>query len=207
MKKDIKERRLGVRLSDIKTATDEYVLSDAIYSAIKRYKSYFGLFPMLLMLVTIFSFGVNISTSMEPTIIEGDSSVIFPWIHEIKRGDIVGITQDGTPKGHYYSKRVIGIPGDTIEFYNGEVYINFKLLDEPYIKGKTFYRKKEGKDKVSITLSNDGYFVMGDNRENSFDSRSYGEFKREEIKGKVILIIPIGKIKSLIFERWGFYFC
>lgn len=200
MKKDIKEAKIDIRLSDIRSVTDEYVLSDAIYSAIKRYKSYFGLIPMLLILVTVFSFGVNMSASMEPTIIEGDSSVIFPWVHEIKSGDIVGIAEDGAPKGHYYSKRVIGVPGDTIEFYNGEVYVNFKLLDEPYIKGKTFYRE-EGEDKVSITLSNDGYFVMGDNRESSFDSRNYGEVKRKAIKGKVILIIPAGKIKGHIFKR------
>lgn len=79
-------------------------------------------------------------------------------------------------------KRIIGLPGESIGCEDGKVYINENILKETYISSKTstFSIQKIPKDK---------YFVMGDNRSNSIDSRDYGTVKVEKIIGKVIKVI------------------
>ena len=91
-----------------------------------------------------------------------------------------------------YIKRVIGVPGDTLEFLNGEVYVNGEPLYEPYLKGETF----AGLSK--ITVEKNMVFVMGDNRKNSRDSRELGLIPYDRIKGKAILRIwPLKKLGSI----------
>ena len=81
-------------------------------------------------------------------------------------------------------KRVIGLPGDTVELRDGTVLINGVLLDEPYVNGaQTFC----GNYCEPFTLGPDEYFLMGDNRANSLDSRSFGPISSDEIIGRVVM--------------------
>ena len=87
-------------------------------------------------------------------------------------------------------KRVIGLPGETIEVRDGKIYINDKLIKESYGNGKTY-------DFGKLRIPDDEYFVMGDNREISADSRMFGTFTRSEIKGTTRLTL-------FPFKRIGF---
>lgn len=99
-----------------------------------------------------------------------------------KRGDIVLINTKSDEWGEdLLVKRVIGLPGETIEFYNGQVYIDRKPLVENYLK------EEPKPEEIRPTVLGAGqYFVMGDNRNNSGDSRDFGPVTNEEIKGRVI---------------------
>lgn len=96
----------------------------------------------------------------------------------IARGDIVIVKTDD----HYIIKRVIALPGETIQCLNGDVYINDEKLEEDYISTET-------EDFEQVTLLNDEYFVMGDNRSNSKDSREIGPVTKDEIISKNIFVL------------------
>lgn len=95
------------------------------------------------------------------------------YFNDIERSDIVVVKE----KGELLIKRVIGLPGETVECKDGIVYINEKKLTETYVFGTT-------DDFEKVKLSKEEYFVMGDNREVSLDSRVYGPYNRKDIKGK-----------------------
>lgn len=124
------------------------------------------------------------SGSMENTLQVGDMIFVnrfIYWFTEPKRGDIVVFKYPENPKQDFI-KRIIGLPGETIEIKDQQVYINGKPISEPYIKEPTFT------DFGPITVPNDSYFVLGDNRNNSRDSRYWGFLNKEMIKGKAFLI-------------------
>lgn len=129
---------------------------------------------------------------IQPSIVSGAS--MEPSIHEKQVAITYNLAyKDSNPKyrdcviAEYNNimiiKRVIGIPGDTLEFKDGEVYKNGELLEETYIQGKTYSKTEK------ITLNKNEYFLMGDNRKASLDSRELGPFKKIQIQGKVIKII------------------
>ena len=85
-------------------------------------------------------------------------------------------------------KRVIALPGETISCENNKIYINCRKIEDKYGSGITSDFKK-------IKLKNNEYFVLGDNRENSMDSRYYGPFNKKNIKGSTnIIVFPFNKI-------------
>lgn len=91
-------------------------------------------------------------------------------------------------------KRVIGVPGDHIDIKNGKVYLNGNLLKEAYVKGKTLPNSTE----FPITIPQNEYFVMGDNREVSLDSRDIGLIYVGRIEGKAVLRVwPFSQIGSI----------
>lgn len=107
--------------------------------------------------------------SMDPALKDGDiiyASSILPYIQEIYRGDIVGITTKINNVESRIIKRVIGLPGEHVELKNGKLYINGKILVEPYLADGTF---TEGE--FNYLLDKDQYIVLGDNRPGSLDSR------------------------------------
>lgn len=111
-----------------------------------------------------------------------------------KRFDIVTLTPYGEDTDETFIKRVIGLPGETIQIIDEKIYINGEILEENYGREPIL---DGGIANEPLTLGEDEYFVMGDNRNESTDSRdeSIGAIKRELIKGKAILRIwPLNKI-------------
>ena len=128
-------------------------------------------------------------TSMVPTLENNDRLIVNKFIYrftEPQRGDIIVFNWHDPVKDEdeRLVKRIIGMPGDTIEFIDGEVYINGQRYDESkYLEGK-FY--KTGDIKGAYTVPAGSYFVMGDNRDNSKDSRYsvVGAIPKSSIVGK-----------------------
>lgn len=119
--------------------------------------------------------------SMVPTLANNQTMIFNRLYRHYRYGDIVGLSM---PNGDYYVKRVIGVPGDTVDIRDGKVYLNGVELDEPYIQGVT--QPSGVIVSYPITVSEGKLFVMGDNREHSVDSRALGEFSVHAVKGKIL---------------------
>lgn len=125
------------------------------------------------------------SSSMESTIRPGErflvdhrTSLSGRW----KRGDIVLVeTQNGGWGQDVVVKRIVGLPGEKIEIFRGRVFINGKSLREDYLK-----EPPAPNDTVPIVLGSGQYYLLGDNRNNSGDSRQYGPVSNDEIKGRAV---------------------
>ncbi len=100
--------------------------------------------------------------------------------HGPGRGDVIILVDPAQPSKDLV-KRVIGLPGETIQIVSGTVYINGGRLDEPYIK------KAWHADMAKLTIPADHYFVMGDNRDNSLDSRALGPIPADYVIGQTVL--------------------
>lgn len=126
--------------------------------------------------------------SMSSTLSDGDRALtdaIFYKIGGIDRFDIVIVKRDsGILKDQEIVKRVIALPGETIEYKDGILYINDKVVTEDFISDEV---KKITGNITKRTLKDDEYYVMGDNRGNSSDSRIFGAVNKDEIKGKGLL--------------------
>jgi signal peptidase I len=131
---------------------------------------------------------VVLSISMQPNLIEGQRLLISRVSYMFsrpQRGEIVVFEPNGYGSGEdRLIKRLIGLPGEQIEFHNQSVYINGVKIDEPYLKEPC---KATLCPDESWTLSADEYFLMGDNRNNSRDSRVFGAIKRKQIVGRAIV--------------------
>lgn len=137
--------------------------------------------------------------SMMNTLHDGDNLIVEKLSYRFsdpKRFDIIVFPPTG--KKEYYIKRIIGLPGETVQIdENGNIYINGELLEENY-GAETI--QNPGRAINPITLGEDEYFVMGDNRNNSKDSRSeeVGNVKRSQIIGRAWLRIwPLNKFGLL----------
>lgn len=100
-----------------------------------------------------------------------------------KRGDVIVFLPNGNQNSHYYVKRVVGLPGETVQIQDGSVYIDGVLLEEDEALDKMI---DAGIAQNELTLALDEFFVLGDNRNSSEDSRSgnIGAVKKEDIIGK-----------------------
>lgn len=121
--------------------------------------------------------------SMFPTYSPEARLLTMPIVSPLKRSDVV-ILDDGSDK--YAVKRVIGLPGEVVQIWRGHVFINHRLLVEPYLPKHTYTCPIDGR-KVSETLflKEGQYAVFGDNRACSTDSRSYGPVDEDQIKRRV----------------------
>jgi signal peptidase I len=129
----------------------------------------------------------------------------FLGIRDIRRGDIV-IFRPPHDEDKDYIKRCIAVPGDKFDIKNGKVYINDKAIDEPYVKGITrSYNFVPDKNNVILGVVPPGKIVvMGDNRENSQDSRFFGYLAIERIKGKALVLYwNTAQFLHLDFSRIG----
>ncbi len=137
---------------------------------------------------TMFGIAVVSGTSMEPTLLHGDVIVFRKHAGTYERGDIIFIKGNGRED---YVKRICGIPGDVLGFDKNTGYylVNGEIQKEPYIYEKTY-----GKAKVDypLTLYKDQYFVMGDHRSDSQDSRNYGAVSKNQIHGKAFFVFRGG---------------
>jgi signal peptidase I len=140
------------------------------------------------------------SGSMMDTLLVGDyimvnrfiySSNSFGWenrllpVRPLRRGDVVVFKYPDHPEVDYI-KRVVGLPGDTIEVREGFLYVNGERINEPYVE--ELYRRKNIKPHGPEAVKPGHYFVMGDHRNESSDSREWGQVPRELIKGRALLI-------------------
>ncbi len=144
------------------------------------------------LLLTLFIFWlVNTATgryrvqghSMMPTMKEGQYLIINKlayYLDNPEQGDII-VLHYPRDRTREYIKRVIGVPGDTIEIRDGQVRVNGVLLDEPYIADHPNYND-------TWIVPEDNYFVLGDNRNNSSDSHSWSFLPRSDIVGKAWLV-------------------
>lgn len=126
-----------------------------------------------------------IGNSMKPTLNSGEKLTAHTDIKNIKRGDIIIFkSPDKSQDGKILIKRVIGLPGEKIKIQNEKVFINDGVLSEPYINEKM----NSPADKnlpVDFVIPTDAYYVMGDNRNDSRDSRYFGVVSVKSIIGKV----------------------
>lgn len=132
-------------------------------------------------------------TSMETTLHDGDNLIVDKisyMIGEPERYDIIVFPFKGANSDEeiYYIKRIIGLPGEKVQIINGFIYINGEQLEESYGKDNELILNP-GRAEQVIQLADDEYFVLGDNRNNSSDSREIGNIKRDEIVGKAWLRI------------------
>ena len=140
---------------------------------------------VMLILAFLFRVVTVDGQSMVPNLHDGDRLILTDVTTHYDRGEIVVISRaDDDP----LVKRVIAVSGDTIDLRDGSVYLNGELLDEPYIDQET-YDVSPGPPDFPLTVPRGCVFVMGDNRGNSLDSRSYevGLVDTHRILGKVLV--------------------
>jgi len=120
--------------------------------------------------------------SMAPTYISGERVYTAPISKPLQRGDIV-LMDDG--RQEYALKRIVGMPGETVHLWRGYVFINRLMLREPYLPKHTYTCPSQDTEISVFKLGPDQYFVLGDNRVGSTDSRTYGPVERSRIKSRV----------------------
>ena len=146
-------------------------------------------------LVAAFGQRVNvIGDSMSPVLKNGNVVMINHFIYNIKdpsRGDIAAFQKDGDER--YFVKRIVGLPGETVQIKDGLVYINGEALKEDKMGEVSL----AGRAAEPVRLGEKEYFLLGDNRSSSEDSRfpNIGNVKREQILGKVwFRMLPLLKL-------------
>jgi signal peptidase I len=163
-----------------------------------------GLIYLILVLLCVFVIPKYViqrtvvsGTSMENTLHDGESLLVEKVSYHFtnpERFDVVVFYPDEEDRTEYYVKRVIGLPGETIQIIGDNIYINDELLEENYGKQEIVY---SGIAALPLVLGEDEYFLMGDNRYVSFDSRyeEVGPVEKNQIAGKALVRIwPINKL-------------
>ena len=132
--------------------------------------------------------------SMRPTLIENDRVLVNKILYKFKepqRGDIVVFKYPVDGKKDFI-KRLVGLPGETIEIKQGKLYIDGELISDESILRKFYYYNREdwsyGKEDQKIEVPEDAYFVLGDNSAQSSDSRNWGFVPDENMIGKAFMI-------------------
>ncbi len=151
------------------------------------------LLAVLTAAVLVLSVGFRISVvgpSMSPTLENGEQILVNRIGYKLfdpKRNDLVVFLPNGNEKAHYYIKRVIALPGDRVQIKDGIVYINGEPFEE---KAEVSAIENPLLAEDEIVIGKDEYFVLGDNRNNSEDSRyaSIGNVKKEHIIGQAWFI-------------------
>ncbi len=125
--------------------------------------------------------------SMEPNLHSGEYILVNRWQYNFgkpERGDVVVLKFPGDPEHKKYIKRVIGLPGEKVEIWNGTVYINGQILKESYLPADTMTLPN-----LNRQLRDEDYFLLGDNRPNSSDSRLWGICPKRNLIGKAFYIV------------------
>ncbi|MEI7792623.1 MAG: signal peptidase I [Candidatus Berkelbacteria bacterium] len=170
----------------LKYIIDKIIYGGGVVFDLAKWLIVFFVFVLIINTFFISLFFVD-GLSMEPNLHNKEAILWDKNAYHIqtpRRFDVVAVNAPSDPTKKKYVKRVIGLPGDFIEVKGGKVYLNSKQLDEEYLP--------EGLETPfdgSWNLTDDQYFVMGDNRPNSNDSRAFGPVERRFVLGKGIAII------------------
>ena len=155
------------------------------------------------LLVTKFAYDVRLPSTV---FLDTTDGKVLMKTGDPERGDVIvfKFPEDETKD---FIKRVIGTPGDVLEVRNKVVYINGQPLDEPYARHTKADILPIRDNFGPVTIPADQYFMMGDNREGSYDSRWWGPVKRQKIVGKALVIYwSWGSITDIRFDRIGTLF-
>lgn len=143
--------------------------------------------------------------SMRMTLMEGDrilvnkfiygakipfTAIRLPGLRPPKRGDVIVFVSPQDPKKDFI-KRLIALPGETVEIRDGNIYINGMVCKDQFIYNRNYYNKPEsafGSEGQIVNVPRDSYYVLGDNSASSLDSRYWGFVPRKNILGKAIVI-------------------
>lgn len=190
-----------VKDNDEMQKSDEPVNKTSIRKIICEICMYIVLFVVCIYVVPnyVLQRTVVSGSSMLDTLHDGESMLVEKVSYRFKdpsRFDIIVFYPYGRDdKEDYYVKRVIGLPGETIQIKGKDIYINGEILEENYGKDPI---SDEGIAIEPITLADDEFFVLGDNREISEDSRIFGPVKKSDIEGHaVIRIYPLDEFGLL----------
>lgn len=154
-----------------------------------------GLFCFFLVVFVAQAFRVQ-GTSMLPLLEDGERIIVNKFIyrfHPIERGDVVVFWYPRDPSVSFI-KRVVALPGDTVEIRSGQLYVNGQAVREDYLAARF-----KDQDTYPPTLVNKGhYFVLGDHRNSSNDSRAWGEVPEKYIYGRAIYRFwPLNKVGAI----------
>jgi len=156
---------------------------------------FFDLTKWLIVIVIVFillnTFWISVfvvdGLSMEPYLHDRELVLWNPNSYDKTgpgRGDIIVMNYPGDPKHKKYVKRIVGLPNERVDLYDGHVYIDKKILSEDYL-----YVDTETDPPGTWQLGGDQYFVLGDNRPDSSDSRYFGAVERRFILGRALTVI------------------
>jgi signal peptidase I len=146
------------------------------------FAAFFGIAAGHTVMGSLGSICVVDGSSMAPTYQPGARVYTMPITTPLERGDIV-LVNDG--QGGFALKRIVGLPGETLHLWRGYVFINRHMLREPYLAKYTYTFPDEHSGHFAYKLGKGEYFVLGDNRPCSSDSRAYGPVLRDHIKSRV----------------------
>lgn len=140
--------------------------------------------------------------SMRPALMEGDRLLVNKFIYKFRgpeRGDIIVFKYPGGEKKDFI-KRLIAKPGETIGIKNGDIYIDGKKVEEPFVIRKIRYYNKSpyGGTGRNVKVPEDSYYVLGDNSASSKDSRYWGFVPRKNLIGKAVFLYwPVDRIRVI----------
>lgn len=152
-----------------------------------KYKDYISYILIIIMVIVIRTYvftpiKVN-GDSMEKTLHNGELMILNKYDREYNRFDIVVLKTDNS----YLIKRIIGLPGEKIEYKENKLYINDEIIKDEFANDIEV-------EIIELLIKNDEYFVMGDNRGFSMDSRIIGTIKKDNIVGKTnFVLFPFSK--------------
>ena len=168
-------------------------------------KSFFLEILQTLVLAALLYFAIDavfarvwvLNISMQPTLYEGNIVLVNKLAYKVgqmKTGDVV-VFHAPNSQDEDFIKRLIGKPGDLVEAKNGKIYVNSTPLDEPYIAAEPVYSG-------SWQVPEDAIFVLGDNRNQSSDSHSWGFVPLDDLIGKALVVYwPLDKIKVVTHHQ------
>lgn len=194
----------GIAQDDYDTRKD-----DEVREKKRRHRGYLYdlLFYLMLIFIVVY---ILPNYVIQRTYVDGDSMLntlhdkdqlyvekLSYHFNTLKRFDIIVFYPYGRGNDDYYVKRIIGLPGETVQIIGSDIYIDGTILEEDYGKDPI---SDPGRARNPIKLAKDEYFVLGDNREISKDSRNavVGNIKRDNIGGKAILrILPLERFGTI----------